>query len=326
MLSGSFGLLAGAAADAAFGDPRRWHPVAGFGSFAGSLERVMWRPSRGAGAAYTALCVGLAVVAGRLAGGRRGTLGRAAVTGVATWVVLGGRSLGAEAMRIDTALASGDLDGARELVPRLCGRDPNSLDEAGIIRATVESVAENTSDAVVAPLMWGAVAGPAGLLGYRAVNTLDAMVGHRSERHLAFGWASARLDDVANFAPARLTGLLAVAAAPLVGGSSTAALRVMRADGGRHPSPNSGRCEAAFAGALGVRLGGTNTYSTNRYDVRIEHRPQLGTGCPPVREDIARAVRLQRAVTGATVVIAAATAAVMQRVGSNAFDSERVST
>ena len=325
MKTRALGLLAGAVIDAALGDPQRWHPVAGFGRAAGALERAMWRPSRVAGAAYTCLCVGSAVTLGRLVAGRPRSMRRAAATGAATWAVLGARSLGAEALRIDRALAGGDLAAARALVPRLCGRDPESLDEAGIIRATVESVAENTSDAVVAPLVWGALAGPAGLLGYRAVNTLDAMVGHRSERHRAFGWASARLDDVANFVPARLTGLLTAAAAPLVGGSGAVALRVMRSDGGRHPSPNSGRCEAAFAGALGVRLGGTNTYSTRSDDVRVEHRPHLGTGRIPVREDIARAVRLQRLVTAATVVLAAATAVVTERVRTNAPDSERVS-
>jgi adenosylcobinamide-phosphate synthase len=311
-LSTPLGLVAGAGLDAVFGDPRQWHPVAGFGRLAGALERAVWRPSRGAGAAYTLVCVGSAVAAGRIVGGRQRATRRGVATAAATWAVLGGRSLGREALAVETALARGDLDGARALLPRLCGRKPDGLDEAGIVRATVESVAENTSDAVVAPLLWGALTGPAGLLGYRAVNTLDAMIGHRSDRYEHFGWASARLDDAANFVPARLTGLLASLAAPVVGGETTAALRVLRADGGRHPSPNSGRCEAAFAGALGVRLGGTNTYSAGPHD-RVEHRPHLGTGAPPQRRDIARAVRLERAVTAATVVLSAAIAAVLQR-------------
>ena len=122
----------------------------------------------------------------------------------------------------------------------------------------IESVAENTSDAVVAPLLWGAVAGIPGLVAYRAVNTLDAMVGHRSARYLRFGWASARLDDVANWIPARVTAALTAACAPLVTRTNPVkVLRIVRRDGGRHPSPNAGRCEAAFAAALGVRLGGT---------------------------------------------------------------------
>jgi adenosylcobinamide-phosphate synthase len=312
-VSTPLGLVVGAAADAVSGDPRRWHPVAGFGRLAGVLESAMWRPSRARGAAYTAVCVGGAVVAGRIAAGGTRAARRGLVTAVATWAVVGGRSLGVEALAIDAALARGDLDGARSLLPRLCGRKPAGLDEAGIVRATVESVAENTSDAVVAPLLWGAVAGPAGLLGYRAVNTLDAMVGHRSERYERFGWASARADDVANFVPSRLTGLLASLAAPVVGGEVGAALRVLRADGGRHPSPNSGRCEAAFAGALGVRLGGTNTYAAGPYADRVEHRPHLGTGRSPQRRDIARAVRLQRTVTAVTVVLSAAVAAAVQR-------------
>ena len=314
-------LVAGAALDAAFGDPRRWHPVAGFGRAAGALETRMYRPSRVAGAAYTAICVGSAVRLGRLAGGRPGSTRRFAVTAVAAWAVLGARSLGEEALAIEAALARGDIERARELMPRLCGRDPASLDEAGLIRAAVESVAENTSDAVVAPLLWGAIAGPAGLVGYRAVNTLDAMIGHRSVRYEKFGCAAARLDDVANVVPARLTGLLAAAAAPLAGGYSGVALKVMRADGGKHPSPNSGRCEAAFAGALDVRLGGTNTYGG-----RVEHWPALGPGRAPQRGDIRRAVRLERAITAATVVLAATVAAMLGLVHRSRCDRERLST
>ena len=330
------GLVAGAVADAALGDPARWHPVAGFGRLAGALERVMWRDSRRAGAAYTLVCVGGALAFGRLAQGGAGSAParRPAATAAATWGVLGARSLGSEALRIDAALGRGGLEAARALVPRLCGRDPASLDAAGIVRATVESVAENTSDAVVAPLFWGAIAGPAGLLGYRVVNTLDAMVGHHSARYERFGLVPARLDDLANFVPARLTGLLVAAAAPLVGGSALAALRAMRTDGGKHPSPNSGRCEAAFAGALGVQLGGTNRYRAGVDDFRVEHRPQLGTGSAPQRSDIARAVRLQRVVSAAAVVLAAAAGltkcgtwlgADPQRARAEASDSERLS-
>jgi adenosylcobinamide-phosphate synthase len=191
------------------------------------------------------------------------------------------------------------------LLPRLCGRDPAGLGADEIARATIESVAENTSDAVVAPLLWGAVAGPAGLAGYRAVNTLDAMVGHRSARYERFGWASARVDDAANAGPARLTALLTAACAPLVGGSPRAAWRVARADGRKHPSPNAGWCEAAYAGALGVRLGGRNVYGD-----RVEDRPVLGSsGRPPAQGDIARAVRLERAVSAAATGLAVLTAA-----------------
>src|SRR5581483_2550551 len=130
---------------------------------------------------------------------------------------------------------------ARTRLPALCGRDPDGLSAAELARATVESVAENTSDAAVAPLLWGAVFGLPGLLGYRAVNTLDAMVGHKTARYARFGWAAARLDDVANLVPARATALLTAALAPAAGGSGRDALRTMSRDGGAHSSPNAGR-------------------------------------------------------------------------------------
>lgn len=196
-------------------------------------------------------------------------------------------------------LDSGDIAGARRLLPALCGRDPAVLDEAGLTRAAVESVAENTSDAHVAPLLWAAVGGVPAVLVYRGANTLDAMIGHRSARYLRFGWAAARFDDAANYLAARATALLAAACAPVVGGSPVAALRVWRRDAGRHPSPNAGVAEAAFAGALGVRIGGPT-----RYADRLEIRPTLGDGPPPRVADLRRAVRLSR-----TVQIAAAGAA-----------------
>jgi len=198
-------------------------------------------------------------------------------------------------------LSAGDLAGARERLAHLCGRDPCALDAEGLARATVESVAENTSDAVVAPLVWGAVAGVPGLLGYRAVNTLDAMVGHRSHRYLRFGWASARLDDVANLVPARLTAALAVVLAPTVGGRPGTAARTWRRDGHKHPSPNAGPVEAAFAGALGRTLGGRLSYAG-----QVQERPLLGDGPAPGVEDVARAARLSGAVTAAAAVLAVA--------------------
>jgi adenosylcobinamide-phosphate synthase len=212
--------------------------------------------------------------------------------------VLGGRSLRREASVIADQLAAGDLDSARTQVRNLVGRDTRELGPDQIARATVESVAENTADAVVAPLLWGAAAGVPGLLGYRAVNTLDAMVGHRSPRYAEFGWAAARLDDAANVVPARVAGLLAALAAPLVGGSPAAAWRVMRDDAGQHPSPNAGVVEAAFAGALGVRLGGRNVY-----EGRVEERGVLGTGRAVEVGDIARANRLGGAVSGLALLV-----------------------
>ncbi|NUR85944.1 MAG: cobalamin biosynthesis protein CobD, partial [Nonomuraea sp.] len=226
--------------------------------------------------------------------------GRVAWTAAATWAVLGGTTLAREGALMADALEAGDLAAARERVTHLCGRDPAYLDADGLARATVESLAENSSDAVVAPLFWGAVAGIPGLLAYRAINTLDAMVGHRSARYERFGWAAARLDDVANYLPARLTGLLVVAAGPDRG----RALAVLRRDGHRHPSPNSGRCEAAYAEALGLTLGGTNVYAG-----RTEHRPTLGDGDKPRVRDVRRAVRLTRRVSLAAAALAVLAAA-----------------
>jgi adenosylcobinamide-phosphate synthase len=300
------GLVAGVIADAVAGDPRRGHPVAAFGTAATAIERRLYADSRLRGAAFTAACVTLAAapaaVVARACAAR--PLPRLAAATALTWTVTGARSLTAEATRIRRALGQGDLPAARRVLPSLCGRDPAHLDAAGITRAVVESVAENTGDAIVGPLLWGALAGLAGLAGYRAVNTLDAMAGHHSPRYERFGWACARLDDVANWAPSRVTALLAAACAPVVGGRPGAAWRTALDFGDRHPSPNAGWCEAAFAGALGVRLGGPLSYGG-----RAEHRPVLGTGRPPEPGDIARAVRLCRAVTASATVLAAAAAA-----------------
>lgn len=296
------GLLAGGLLDVVLGDPRRGHPVAAFGGAATRAETVLWSDSRGRGVAMVATCLAPVALAGLA--GQRLTRNRPALTlaatALASWTVLGGASLGGSALALGRALDAGDLAAARRMLPTLCGRDPKQLDAAGLARAAVESVAENTSDAVVAPLLWGAAFGLPGLLGYRAVNTLDAMIGQRSPRYQRFGWAAARLDDVANLIPARVTGLLAVALAPAVGGSSRRALRILLRDGRRHPSPNAGQCEAAFAGALGVRLGGRNSYQG-----RAEQRDRLGDGRPAAAPDISRAVRLSRLVSAAALGLAA---------------------
>ncbi len=199
-----------------------------------------------------------------------------------------------------TALERNDLTAARARLNHLCARDPDGLGRQEITRATVESVAENTGDAVVAPLFWGAVAGLPGLLGYRAVNTLDAMVGYRTVRYQRFGWAAARLDDLLNLAPARLTALLAAAAAGSVGGSPRLTITVSRRDGARHPSPNAGLTEAAFAGALGVRLGD----DVIAYHGRSIRRPAVGDGASPTPADVERAIRLSRTVGAAAAVLA----------------------
>jgi adenosylcobinamide-phosphate synthase len=298
----ALGLLLGTAVDAVVPDPRRGHPVAAFGAAAGALERRLWRDSRRRGALFTGVCVGAATVAG-WALQRRGR--RALLVAAATWTVLGSRSLRMEAAAVGDLLDAGDLTRARQRVTHLVGRDPNALDTAGVARAAVESVAENTCDAVVAPLFWGAVAGIPGLFAYRAVNTLDAMVGHRSVRYARFGWASARLDDVANLVPARMTAVLVAVVAPAVGGQAGVALRTAMRDGRRHPSPNSGMSEAAFAGALGLRLGGRNVYPAG-----VEDRPVLGDGRPPTPADLRRANRL---CAGVTLAAAGAAAALARR-------------
>jgi cobalamin biosynthesis protein CobD/CbiB len=363
------GVVAGAALDALIGDPRRGHPVAAFGRGAAAIEARDYADSRPRGAAHTAICV--LAVAAPAAVIQRQTRGRPllrfAAVAAATWAVTGARSLRIEADRAYKALAADDIQKAREILPSLCGRDPSDLGGKEIARAVIESVAENTSDAVVAPLLWGAVAGLPGLVAYRAINTLDAMVGHHSPRYERFGWASARLDDVANYVPARVTALLTAACAPLVtasahphpsvsiaqssplgsdkpptetcqlrnrpatdvssspaqradGANDTARAcrwrqraakaraatkavaetwRVTREYGSRHPSPNAGQCEAAFAGALGIRLGGTNVYHGIP-----ETRPELGDARPPETDDIRRAIALSRAVTAAATMLA----------------------
>ncbi|MGW2482633.1 cobalamin biosynthesis protein [Streptomyces sp. NPDC001571] len=301
------GAAAGLLGDLLLGDPRRGHPVAAFGRAATAVERALWRDDRGRGALHTLVCAGGAAAAAALAS--RAVHSRpaasVALTAAATWTVIGGTSLGREARAIGGALAAGDIEVARERLPHLCGRDPQSLDADGVARAVVESVAENTSDAVVGALVWGALAGVPGLVGFRAVNTLDAMVGHKSPRYRRYGWASARLDDVMGWPGARLTAVLATLAGP----DPRGAARAWRADAVRHPSPNAGPVEAAFAGALGVRLGGTLSYAG-----RVEHRPVLNAPGRAVDvADIERAVRLSRTVGWLTLATAVAARAAVRK-------------
>ena len=295
------GIAAGYVADVLFGDPRRGHPVALFGSGAVALERLTYADSRRAGALHVGTllgAVGLLGVAVERAAGRRGPGWTVVATAAATFVALGGTSLSRTGDQMAGLLHAGDVAGARRLLPSLCGRDPAVLDSAGLVRAALESVAENTSDAHVAPVMWAAVAGVPAVLVYRGANTLDAMIGHRSPKYARFGWTAARFDDAANFAAARLTALLVAACAPAVGGSPADAVRAWRRDAARHPSPNAGVVEAAFAGALGVRLGGPTQYAHE-----LEIRPTLGDGRAPEVSDLARAVRLSRIVQAAAVAV-----------------------
>jgi adenosylcobinamide-phosphate synthase len=184
------------------------------------------------------------------------------VLGVLAWPFIALRSLYEHVSAVARPLQSGDIESARSAVSKIVGRDPENLDEAGIARAAIESLAENASDGIVAPVFWGVLFGLPGIAGYKAVNTLDSMIGHRSERHEHFGWAAARIDDVANFIPARLTGLIFA----LAGREPKAAFACMARYGSKHRSPNAGWPEAAMAGSLFVRLCGPRFYGGERVD------------------------------------------------------------
>ena len=278
----------GLAGDALLGEPpAEAHPVAVFGAAMERVEDFLYADSRRAGAVYAACGVGAGAAAGRAFGSTTG----------ATALAVAGRQLARAALAVAAALEAGDVAGARRLLPCLVGREPAGLDEKEMARAVVESVAENTVDAVVAPALWALAGGAPAALAYRAVNTLDAMVGHRSPRHLRFGWASARLDDLAGWLPARATAVLVAAVRPR---SAPALWDAVRRQAPEHPSPNAGVAEAAFAAALDLRLGGPTAYAYG-----LEVRPVLGTGRPPEAVDIARAVRLSREVTAALGLVLA---------------------
>ncbi len=274
------GAAAGLVLDQLFEEPATSvHPVAHFGRVMTDFESRNYDDRVAPGVTHAVLGTSLGLVAGRVLGS----------TTLATGMAVGGRALWRAASDIGDALLAGDLDTARDRLPGLVGRDPSELDEAEIARAVVESVAENTVDAIVAPALWAAVAGAPGALGYRAVNTMDAMVGHHSSRYENYGAASARLDDAVNWVPARVTAALAA----MVRMKSAHDIRVAVAtQAPQHPSPNAGVAEAAFAAALGIQLGGRN-----RYGERVEERVPLGVGRIAQASDISEAIRLSRDVT-----------------------------
>ena len=211
---------------------------------------------------------------------------RVAVVGILAWPFVALRSLHEHVAAVARPLQSGDIKAARSAVSRIVGRDPDSLDEAGVARASIESLAENASDGIVAPVFWGVIFGLPGIVGYKAINTLDSMIGHRNSRHEAFGWSAARIDDVANFIPARLTGILFA----IVSEERRVAIRCMISDGPRHRSTNAGWTEAAMAGALGVRLSGPRIYHGE-----IADEPWLNPGArDPRADDIGQALALYR--------------------------------
>ena len=274
-------MLAAVLVDAAVGWPgglfaRIGHPVSWLGRLIGLLDASLNVPRHGesvrraTGILVVALVASVTVfpavlIQQALPEGFAGLM----IGAILSWPLIAARSLYEHVHAVFQPLTQGNLDEARRAVSRIVGRETSRLDEAGVGRAALESLAENTSDGVVAPVFWGSVLGLPGIVAYKTINTLDSMIGHRTERHAAFGWASARLDDVVNFIPARLTGLMfAVSSA-----SPRQSLRCMMRYSGHHRSPNAGWPEAAMAGALGVRLSGPRVYAD-----RVVDEPWLNPG------------------------------------------------
>lgn len=313
----ALGLALGVLADQFFADPpTRFHPVAWFGSASAEVEKYLWRDHKLAGLAHTVVCLVPVGLAGFLV--EKKLPGKVATTALATWVSLGAASLAKEGNQMAELLKNGDLEQARNQLMNLCGRDPQNLDEAELARAVVESLAENTADCAVASVFWLALAGIPGILIHRAANTLDAMVGHKNNRYLNYGYFSAKFDDLLDWVPARITGLASCLAAGFISKDAAdagenlvtkirkspariaKAWRIMNRDARNHPSPNGGWCEAGFAGCLGIQLGGTNTY----YGGRVEHRGLLGQGPRPGAIEIGQAARLVKIITTATAMLA----------------------
>lgn len=280
------------------------HPVRLIGRLATAIERPLHRlhPSRSSGAlAWLLVVVGALLPLGLLlAMARRLSPYAEALVGTLTiYCSIAPRDLATHARRVQVELVAGDLQRARQAVACLVGRDTDTLDPGEVARAAVESVAESTVDAVTAPLFWAIVLGPIGALLYRVTNTLDSMWGHRDERYARFGFLAARADDVMNWFPARLTlGTIALSAA-LLRLDGRAALKLGISQGPSHPSPNSGLSEAAFAGALGVTLGGANYYDGKRH----EGTTFGGTALKPRAATIALAVRLMWLTTVVTLAV-----------------------
>lgn len=275
-----FAVAAALAADRLLGElPNPVHPVALYGKAMTRLETFLWRDTIPAGGIYNGVGLGLVALVYPFVGPS------SLATFCAAYLCIAEKSLLGHALRIEHLLGEGDLDAARELLPALVGRDRANLSSEEIARAVVESVAENSSDAVIAPMFYGALFGAGGVLAYRAINTMDSMVGYKSKQYLHFGRISAKIDDVANFIPARLAGLLAWA----VPANRKVSFMAAVSDAGSHPSPNAGVVESVYAHKLGVVLGGENSY-----DGKKETRNVMGTGRRPSRCDISGASRLCR--------------------------------
>ncbi|MGH8925697.1 MAG: adenosylcobinamide-phosphate synthase CbiB [Acidimicrobiia bacterium] len=289
-------ITAGWAADQLLGEPpTRYHPVAWFGKTMQRLEKTTYRDARTAGAIHTAVGVAIGVGVGRVA---TKILGRLVATAAAVAICVAGRMLADEASKIIDAVEDGDLDTARQRLPTLVGRETADLTEPEILRAVIESVAENTNDAVIASIFWATIGGAPAVLAHRAINTLDAMIGHRNQRYDNFGWAAARLDDLANYLPARIGALGIALLAPH---RAHEIHRAVREDAPKHPSPNGGVIEAAVAAALDIELGGIN-----RYDDRIEDRGTLGGTRIPTTTDAREAIKLTNRLGVLAATIASA--------------------
>lgn len=292
--------LVALATDAVIGDPdwlwrRLAHPVAIVGRAIAALDRVLNREAWSSArrkffgiVAILLLAIG-AIFAGYAVEAMipRGLAGNI-ILGLLASTLIAQKSLYQHVARVHAAFGTGGLTTARDAVSLIVGRDPNSLDESGVSRAAIESCAENFSDGVVAPTFWLALLGLPGLLAYKAINTADSMIGHRSDRYRDFGWASARLDDLVNLVPARIAGLLLALAAPLARGSITLALKTMRRDARQHRSPNAGWPESAMASTLGIKLAGPRRYAEGLVD-----DPYLNAdGRDAMPADIPRALRM----------------------------------
>jgi len=296
--------------DQLLGDPPRWpHPVRWIGRLIHVLETLLRKlfSERLGGIVLLVVVVGitggLAWAALTLAGWWH-PWARRILAIVLVYQGLAARSLARETQAVLQPCQKEDWPEARRRLSRIVGRDTEQLPPDAIYRACIETVAENTTDGVIAPLFYAALFGPIGLWVYKAINTLDSMVGYRSPRYRHFGWASARADDVANLLPARLTWLLLALAALLTGQRGYAALCIGWRDGRKHPSPNAAWAEAAMSGALNVQLGGPSTYAGV-----VSDKPYLGDpGEPPSADKARAAIRLMLATAWLALILAGAIA------------------
>lgn len=309
--------LVSAAADLILADPR-WmpHPVRWMGRTIAWLEGLCFRlfgrgHRRLAGVMLVATVVGVSVGITLLLIGVLDGAVRFIVVCYLISSLLALASLDREAGGVLRALADRRLDLARARLSGLVGRETHDLDEPEVVRAVVETVAENLSDGVIAPVFYLMVGGIPGMVAYKCINTLDSMVGYTNERYAEFGWAAARLDDVANYVPARLSALLVLAVAGLSGLDPRTGWRIVRRDAARQPSPNAGYPEAAVAGVLGVRLGGAN-----RYFGQVVEKPFLGDPTHPL--SLIQYPVVRRLVYGSALIAYAAAAAEFYWIGAHA--------